>query len=132
VEVGFIIFFLLDFQGVIWSGIWFGLCSKNESHATAKTTFYVILGPMLLLVLYFIGAALFLFWPIVSFVRARLKLQEHFRYLAGQRFTSGREASIWLSLTIPENSEELHADPTGPLFPQSSGGREGEPVVPLT
>ncbi|EEF57907.1 hypothetical protein [Pedosphaera parvula] len=111
VEAAFILFFLLDFQGVTWAGIWFGLCSKNESQATFKTTFYVIVGPMLLLVLYFIGAALFLAWPVVSFVRARLKLQEHFRYLAGQRLTSGAETSLWLPLQIPEAPEEPSANP---------------------
>ncbi|MDB6125451.1 MAG: hypothetical protein JWQ71_4444 [Pedosphaera sp.] len=106
VEAGFIIFFLLDFQGVTWAGIWFGLCSKNENRATFKTIFYVVVLPLLLLVIYCIGTVLFVLWPIVSFVWARLKLQEHFRTLAGKRSASSSEAEGWVPFEIPEIIEE--------------------------
>lgn len=105
-SVAFMIYFLLDLQGVAWAGIWFGLCSKNESRATFKTVFYVILLPLLMLVVYCLGYALFLAWPVVSFVWARLKLQEHFRFLAGQRLTSSNETSGWLPFKLPEITED--------------------------
>jgi ABC-type transport system involved in multi-copper enzyme maturation permease subunit len=104
--VAFMIYFLLDLQGVAWAGIWFGLCSKNESRATFKTVFYVILLPLLMLVVYCLGYALFLAWPVASFVWARLKLQEHFRFLAGQRLTSSNETSGWLPFKLPEITED--------------------------
>src|SRR5581483_6065834 len=91
----FIVCFLLDLQGVVWAGIWFGLCSKNESGATFKTIFFAILLPLFLLVLYCVGVALFIAWPVVTFVWARLKLQENFRSLAGQHLTASGETSGW-------------------------------------
>jgi ABC-type transport system involved in multi-copper enzyme maturation permease subunit len=109
-EAALVIFFLLDMQGVAWAGIWFGLCSRNESRATFKTIFYVILLPCLLLILYCLGVALFLAWPVASFVWARLKLQERFRSLAGERLGSGGEASGWLPFEIPQIRDEPSAD----------------------
>jgi hypothetical protein len=115
VGVAFIVYFLLDMQGVVWAGVWFGLCSKNESQATFKTVFYVIVLPMLALVLYCIGMVLFVAWPVVSFVWAKLKLQEQFRSLAGQRPTSGGNVSGWLPFEIPHIAEE---EPEGELLPK--------------
>ncbi|MDB6108600.1 MAG: hypothetical protein JWR69_350 [Pedosphaera sp.] len=110
-EAAFVIFFLLDMQGVIWAGIWFGLCSRNESRATFKTVFYVILLPFLLLVLYCFGMALFVAWPVASFVWAKLKLQERFRSLAGERLSaSSGEALGWLPFEIPQIRDEPSTD----------------------
>jgi ABC-type transport system involved in multi-copper enzyme maturation permease subunit len=109
-EAAFVIFFLVDMQGVAWAGIWFGLCSRNESQATFKTIFYVVLLPFLLLILYCLGIALFLAWPVASLVWARLKLQEQFRALAGQRAAFAGEASGWLPFKIPEIKDEPLAD----------------------
>jgi hypothetical protein len=109
-EVAVILFYLLDLQGVAWTGFWFGLCSKNESAATFKTAFYVILVPILLLVLYCLGMILFVVWPIAAYVWARLQLQEHFRYLAGQRLISGGNLTSWLPLYVPNLPQNAPPD----------------------
>ncbi|MDB6020282.1 MAG: hypothetical protein JWQ04_139 [Pedosphaera sp.] len=103
-EAAFIIYFLVDLQAVAWAGMWFGLCSRNESRATFKTVFFVILLPYLLLILYCLGGAAFVAWPVVSLVWSRLKLQEHFRSLAGQRMTSSGEVSGWMPFEVPDLS----------------------------
>ncbi len=100
-ETIFIIFFLLEIQAVAWVGMWFGLCSKNESRAMFKTIFYVILLPYALLVLYCVGAGFFFAWPVASLAWARLNLQEHFRSLAGHRATSSNESLGWVPFELP-------------------------------
>jgi len=110
VEVAYVLFFLLDLQGVVWTGFWFGLCSKNESTATFKTIFYVILLPVLLLVLYCLGMILFVVWPLVAYVWSRLQLQEHFRHLAGQRLIASGNLTGWLPLYVPNLPENAAPD----------------------
>jgi hypothetical protein len=113
VEVFFAVFFLLDIQGVAWTGIWFGLCSKNESMATFKTAFYIIVVPMLLLALYYVscvGMLLFLAWPIAAYYWSRLQLQEHFRFLAGLRLISSGNLTSWLPFHVPNLPQESQQD----------------------
>jgi hypothetical protein len=107
-EGAFAAFFLLELQGVAWAGIWFGLCSQNASRAMFKTLFAVVVLPLLLLVLPCVGAALYVIWPVVSYAWARLKLQEQFRELAGQRSVSTDEKSNWIPFRIPK----IVTDPT--------------------
>ena len=109
-EVGFVIFYLLDLQGVVWTGFWFGLCSKNESAATFKTAFYVIVLPILLLCLYCLGIILFIGWPIAAYVWSRLQLQEHLRFLAGQRSISSGKLTAWLPFHVPNLPENSRPD----------------------
>lgn len=109
-EVAFGLFFLLDIQGVAWTGIWFGLCSKNESTATFKTAAYVILAPMLFLILNCVGWAVFIAWPIAAYYWARLQLQEHFRFLAGLRLTSQKNLTEWLPFHVPNLPVEPGSD----------------------
>jgi ABC-type transport system involved in multi-copper enzyme maturation permease subunit len=110
VEVAFAIFFLLDIQGVAWTGIWFGLCSKNESMATFKTAFYVIVVPMLLTILSCVGWVLFVGWPIAAYYWARLQLQEHFRFLAGLRLASTGNLTSLLPFHVPNLPEDPSHD----------------------
>ncbi len=109
VDVAFVIFFLLDIQGVAWTGIWFGLCSKNESTATFKTAFYVIVLPILLPGLYCLGYLCFIAWPIAAYVWARLQLQEHFRFLAGQRFDLQRQTNGLAAFACAQSSPRFAA-----------------------
>jgi hypothetical protein len=111
---GFIFYVLIDFQAVAWTGMWFGLCSRNESRATFKTVFYMILLPHLLLILALPGICLMLAWPLAGLVWARLKLQEQFRSLAGHRLTSSGEPNGWVPFEIPELPE------TEPLVMEST------------
>jgi ABC-type Na+ efflux pump permease subunit len=113
-EAAFIIFFFLELQAVAWVGMWFGLCSKNESRAVFKTIFYIILLPHALLVLYSLGAILFFAWPILGLAWARLNLQEHFRGLAGHRATSGRETMGWVPLELPALAAQASANLSQP------------------
>jgi len=100
-ETAFAIFFFVDLQAVAWVAMWFGLCSKTESRAMFKTTFLTILLPHVLLVLYCLGWALFVFWPIGTLIWARLQLQDNFRVLAGYRSSSSGEPSAWMAYEIP-------------------------------
>jgi ABC-type transport system involved in multi-copper enzyme maturation permease subunit len=102
---GFIFYVLIDFQAVAWAGMWFGLCSRNESRGTFKTIFYVIVVPHLLLILALPGICMLLAWPIATLVWARLKLQEQFRSLAGHRLTSSGDPNGWVPFEIPELPE---------------------------
>lgn len=104
-EAGLIFYVLIDFQAVAWAGMWFGLCSRNESRATFKAVFFVILLPHLLLILGLLGVLVFLAWPIASLVWARLKLQEQFRSLAGNRLTNSGESNSWVPFEIPDLPE---------------------------
>jgi ABC-2 family transporter protein len=105
-ETAFAIFFLVDLQAVAWVAMWFGLCSKNESRAMFKTIFFTILLPYLLLVLYCLGWAMFVFWPIGALLWARLQLQEQFRALAGYRPSANGEPSAWMAYEIPAPVKE--------------------------
>jgi len=104
-EAGLVFYVLIDFQAVAWAGMWFGLCSRNESRATFKAIFYVILLPHLLLILGLLGVCLFLAWSVASLVWARLKLQDQFRSLAGNRLTSSGEPNGWVPFEIPNLPE---------------------------
>jgi hypothetical protein len=95
---------------VAWTGFWFGLCSKNESMATFKTAFYVILIPILLTVLSCVGWVLFVAWPLSAYYWSRLQLQEHFRFLAGLRSVSSGSLTSWLPLHVPNLPQEPRND----------------------
>ena len=98
----FVILFVLEMQNVAWQGIWFGLSSRNENVATFKTVFYAVLLPMFMLLIYCVGVFFCVIWPVACYIRVRLKLQERFRYLAGQRPTSSNEGSAWLPFKLSE------------------------------
>jgi hypothetical protein len=108
----FIAYFLVDLQAVAWAGMWFGLCSRNESLAAFKTVLYVMLLPFVSLVLSCLGMAIFAAWPVVALVWSRLKLQEQFRSLAGKRATSSApETSGWIPFEVPDLSREEQPAP---------------------
>jgi ABC-type transport system involved in multi-copper enzyme maturation permease subunit len=112
-EMLFVILFVLEIQNVAWLGIWFGLSSRNENTATFKTVFFAVLLPMFMLLLYCVGVFFCVIWPVGTYIWARLKLQQRFRYFAAQRPTSSNEGSGLLPFKLSElgrmSAEEEYA-----------------------
>lgn len=112
-ETFFIILFLLEIQNVAWLGIWFGLSSHNENSAAFKTVFFAVLLPMFMLLIYCLGVFFCVVWPVSTYIWARLKLQQRFRYFAGLRPASSSEGTGWLPFKFSElgqvSDEERYA-----------------------
>ncbi|MDB6121485.1 MAG: hypothetical protein JWQ71_478, partial [Pedosphaera sp.] len=104
--VGFSIFFgilylsifLLDVATLTWTGMWFGLSSKNETTAIVKTILYVLVLPFMGSFFCWFGILFFIGWPIFWIVWSTQKLRAEFRTLAAHRYLFKPQESRWLPL----------------------------------
>ncbi|HZQ47272.1 MAG TPA: hypothetical protein VFC07_09700, partial [Verrucomicrobiae bacterium] len=90
------VFFFLDLLAVTWAGMWFGLSSRKEGQAAAKTILLVLVLPLCFLVLSCFGVPFFIGIPVFWIVWANRKLYAELRSLAAQRYTISQSGSGWL------------------------------------
>jgi ABC-type transport system involved in multi-copper enzyme maturation permease subunit len=87
--------FTLDIFALCWSGMWFGLSSKNETTAIAKTIGFVLLLPLVSVFFWCFGAVFFVGWPIFWIIYSSQKIRSEFRNWAIQRYHSKTPESRW-------------------------------------
>lgn len=90
------IFFALDVTAVTWTGMWFGLTSKKEGHAVAKTIVFVLLVPMFSLFLLCFGIPILFAVPVFWIIWSHQKLHAELRNIATHRNAAGPADSGWL------------------------------------
>ena len=87
--------FALDVAALIWSGMWFGLTSKNETVALFKSVGLILIAPTALLLFWCFGIVLYIGWPIFFIAWSSTKLRAEFRKIATERFNFAPRQSGW-------------------------------------
>lgn len=88
--------FILDTFALIWTGMWFGLSSKNETTAIVKTIGFILLLPHLSFILWCFGLVFFIGWPIFWIVWSSQKLRYQFRNFATTQYATRSHDASWL------------------------------------
>ncbi len=89
-------FFLLDAVAVTWAGMWFGLTSKKEGQAIAKTILFVLIIPLASLFLLCFGTPLFLGFPIFWIIWSHRRLQAELHRIAARPHIMSQAEAGWL------------------------------------
>ncbi|HZQ47912.1 MAG TPA: hypothetical protein VFC07_12915 [Verrucomicrobiae bacterium] len=81
---GYLVLFALDATALLWTGLWFGLTSKKDSQAIAKTVLLVLGLPYLSMICWCPGMFLFFLSSALWTAWARGRMQSQFRQKATQ------------------------------------------------
>jgi ABC-type Na+ efflux pump permease subunit len=119
-SIGFTLFFgllylgmfILDIVTLAWTGMWFGLSSKNETTAIVKTILYILVLPVVAIPFWCFGIVFYIGWPIFWIIWSTQKLRSEFRNLAAQRYIFKPQESRWL----PFISNQPSRPPVPPLI----------------
>lgn len=85
----------LDIVALTWTGMVYGLSSRKESQAVAKTILIVLVAPLLCLLMFCYGTPFIIGIPLVCIFNNRVKLRHEFRKLAGQPYAPPQDQR-WL------------------------------------
>ncbi|EEF60199.1 ABC transporter permease subunit [Pedosphaera parvula] len=94
--LAYLAIFTLDIFALCWSGMWFGLSSKNETTAILKTIGFILLLPLISVMFWCFGVVFFVGWPIFWIIYSSQKLRSEFRNLATHRYLVKTPDTVFL------------------------------------